>query len=151
MELASKDSCTDCGNCRLEQISKLNNISAVGKKCCGCTACVNVCPQKVIYMVENSEGFYYPKIVDKGCIECGLCIKSCPALNSGEFKNKTLVGYAATSQDITTSENSSSGGIFALIAREFLRNNSWVIGAKMESDYCLKHVANIGVQGVQTR
>ena len=72
MELASKDSCTDCGNCRLEQISKLNNISAVGKKCCGCTACVNVCPQKVIYMVENSEGFYYPKIVDKGCIECGL-------------------------------------------------------------------------------
>lgn len=31
MELASKDSCTDCGNCRLEQISKLNNISAVGK------------------------------------------------------------------------------------------------------------------------
>ena len=103
MELASKDSCTDCGNCRLEQISKLNNISAVGKKCCGCTACVNVCPQKVIYMVENSEGFYYPKIVDKGCIECGLCIKSCPALNSGEFKNKTLVGYAATSQDITTS------------------------------------------------
>ena len=28
MELASKDSCTDCGNCRLEQISKLNNISA---------------------------------------------------------------------------------------------------------------------------
>lgn len=141
MELASKDSCTDCGNCRLEQISKLNNISAVGKKCCGCTACVNVCPQKVIYMVENSEGFYYPKIVDKGCIECGLCIKSCPALNSGEFKNKTLVGYAATSQDITTSENSSSGGIFALIAREFLRNNSWVIGAKMESDYCLKHVA----------
>lgn len=62
-------------------------------------------------------------------------------MNSGEFKNKTLVGYAATSQDITTSENSSSGGIFALIAREFLRNNSWVIGAKMESDYCLKHVA----------
>ena len=96
---------------------------------------------KAIKKVRALIKKYNPDIVYKGCIECGLCIKSCPALNSGEFKNKTLVGYAATSQDITTSENSSSGGIFALIAREFLRNNSWVIGAKMESDYCLKHVA----------
>ena len=119
----------------------MNNINVIGKKCCGCTACVSVCPKKIIHMTKNNEGFYYPVIVDNNCVECGLCIKSCPTLNSDEFKSETIVGYAATSKDIKILENSSSGGIFALIAIEFLKDNSWVVGAKIDDNFCVKHTA----------
>lgn len=31
-------------------------------KCSGCMACYNICPQKCISMVEDEEGFLYPKV-----------------------------------------------------------------------------------------
>ena len=30
--------------------------------CCGCTACITICPAKCIAMVSDEEGFLYPKI-----------------------------------------------------------------------------------------
>lgn len=51
------------------------------KDCCGCTACISVCPHQVVSMCTDAEGFLYP-IVDKNkCIDCGLCNKVCPLLN----------------------------------------------------------------------
>lgn len=52
------------------------------KECCGCTACMAVCPQNAISMKENDEGFDYPYIDDDLCVGCLLCIKVCP------FKSK---------------------------------------------------------------
>ena len=49
--------------------------------CCGCTACTNSCPKSAITMVPDEEGFLYPKIDRKRCIECGACEKVCPVLN----------------------------------------------------------------------
>ncbi len=46
--------------------------------CCGCTACFAVCPQKAISMVEDDEGFEYPKINENKCVRCYLCMKVCP-------------------------------------------------------------------------
>ena len=48
------------------------------KKCCGCTACYSVCPVDAIDMVEDNEGFLYPKVNSTKCIKCGLCEKICP-------------------------------------------------------------------------
>lgn len=46
--------------------------------CCGCESCVQICPQKVITMSEDTEVFLYPKVDDKGCVNCNLCEKVCP-------------------------------------------------------------------------
>ena len=35
------------------------------KECCGCTACVHICPVKCITMQEDTEGFLYPVIEKK--------------------------------------------------------------------------------------
>ena len=38
--------------------------------CCGCTACMSVCPKQAISMIPDEEGFLYPKIDESLCINC---------------------------------------------------------------------------------
>lgn len=62
--------------------------------CCGCTACASVCPKKCISFCIDEEGFKIPKVDEEKCIDCGLCKKTCPALNSDfesvlDFEQKT--------------------------------------------------------------
>ena len=45
--------------------------------CCGCGACVAICPQKAIKMITNQD-FYYPFIDRNLCIQCKICLKICP-------------------------------------------------------------------------
>ena len=46
--------------------------------CSGCFACSSKCPVKAINMVQDNEGFYYPKVNEDKCVKCGLCLKICP-------------------------------------------------------------------------
>ena len=59
--------------------------------CTGCFACYNICPKKAINMAEDNEGFKYPVIDSKKCINCGLCTYICPnniKLNGKDFYNE---------------------------------------------------------------
>lgn len=47
-------------------------------ECCGCTSCYSICPNSAISMVEDEEGFEYPKINQSKCIRCYMCLKVCP-------------------------------------------------------------------------
>lgn len=47
-------------------------------KCCGCSACKNICPKNCISMVSDKESFLYSKIDTLKCISCNLCKKVCP-------------------------------------------------------------------------
>ncbi len=57
-----------------------------GKKeeCCGCTACYAICPKKAIHMVEDEEGFEYPRIDESICIRCYKCVNVCSFKICGE-------------------------------------------------------------------
>ena len=55
------------------------------EECCGCTACVAICPKQAINMIEDSEGFYYPSIDKKLCVCCYQCIKVCPIKEAKNF------------------------------------------------------------------
>ena len=47
--------------------------SVAPEDCCGCSACFNICPVQAITMQEDREGFKYPKIDERSCINCGKC------------------------------------------------------------------------------
>ena len=110
------------------------------KDCCGCGACVNVCPKSCITLVEDIEGFMYPQVDETACINCGLCEKICPINN---VKNDSLITpetYGCFNKNNEEVLKSSSGGIFSLLAKYFYRNNGVVYGAAFVDAYNVAHV-----------
>lgn len=100
-------------------------------ECCGCGACVNICPRKAIELCEDEYGYVYPKINKERCIGCNLCEKVCLYKNENKLnKNKICFAAAAKDDDITLS--SASGGMFYVIAVECLRNNFICYGCEMQ-------------------
>ena len=110
------------------------------KGCCGCTACMHVCPVKCIAMQEDEEGFLYPVIEEEKCIHCHKCEKVCPIPNIENLntKTETFVGY---SRDEAIRKQSSSGGIFSVVAEWILQEGGVVFGAAFDENFEVCHIA----------
>ena len=108
------------------------------ENCCGCHACYNICPRKAISMIEDKKGFKYPVIDKEKCIECNLCKNVCPILTkkTEKRKNKAWIMYNKNKKERI---NSSSGGIFILLAKEILLKKGVVFGACFDEFYNVHH------------
>lgn len=108
-------------------------------KCCGCSACYNICPKNAIEMVEDENGFKYPVVDKEKCINCGLCEKVCPIINQKKVNNEP-VAYACINKDERIRQESSSGGIFSLLAEFVLDKGGKVFGAAFDNEFNLEHI-----------
>ena len=110
------------------------------KGCCGCTACMHVCPVKCIAMHEDEEGFLYPAIEKEKCIHCHKCEKVCPIRNTDNLnrKTETFVGYNRNEE---IRKQSSSGGVFSVIAEWILEQDGVVFGAAFDENFEVHHIA----------
>lgn len=101
------------------------------KECCGCGACMNVCPKNAIRMVEDEVGFVYPVINPSSCVECGACKQVCGYQTQPQMQKSKSV-YAAASKDDDLLRKSASGGAFAVIAKNVLKDDGVVYGASLQ-------------------
>lgn len=115
--------------------------------CCGCSACLQKCPKKCIEMHEDAEGFLYPEINDDFCIDCGICYNVCPVRNQ-KPNCKPLAFYASQSKDETLRLQSSSGGIFSLLAEYIIRKGGIVFGARFNEKMELVHEYTETINGL---
>ena len=106
--------------------------------CFGCTACQSVCPTDSIEFVEDKKGFLYPRI-KTSCVNCEKCIKTCPA-NSPRDIQAPKVTVAMQNIDSHVLRNSTSGGIFSLLAKRTLSNNGSVYGVVYDSKFNAMHI-----------
>lgn len=107
------------------------------KDCCGCGACCLSCPQECISMSKDGEGFLYPKIKECDCIDCGLCESVCPIINSSleQGKSEAFAIYANQEQLV---KDSSSGGVFSVLAEAVINDGGQVFGASFDEEWQLK-------------
>lgn len=117
-------------------------IQIIDKRdCCGCGACASICSKGCISMYKDSEGFLYPKVNSEICVDCGLCESVCPCLNRKceNSIDENYRFYAARSSNEKDLSISASGAIFPLLAKEILRDNGVVFGAKWNDKWEVEH------------
>lgn len=116
----------------------MENVIENMNKCTGCGTCKNVCPVSAIDMQVDSTGFLFPLIDQSKCISCKKCSKACPVENSPE-PYPYSISYAAMNNDDKEREQSSSGGIFGLLAKYVIERRGTVFGAAYDHEYKVIH------------
>ena len=89
-------------------------------------------------MREDREGFLYPEADAERCCNCGLCDEVCPVINRRATKQPLSV-YAAKNRNDDIRRQSSSGGIFTLLAEKTLNENGVVFGARFDENWEVVH------------
>lgn len=113
--------------------------------CTGCEACSNICTHQAINMIRDDEGFDYPVINQKKCIDCGLCKQVCPVIHYDERQqyrhnyNDVQKAFAAKTINTVLRKISSSGGIFPTIATYILGHKGIVVGAAFDNSFNVYH------------
>ena len=85
-------------------------------------------------MSDDDSGCRKPDIDLGKCISCNLCKKICPNYNPLSYLEFDKKAYIAYYKNHSISAKSSSGGIFAALARHFLIDNGVVYGATIVSE-----------------
>jgi coenzyme F420-reducing hydrogenase beta subunit len=109
------------------------------QNCSGCGACMVSCPQKCIQMISDQEGFVYPVVDEKSCIDCDVCVKACPIINL-KSNNNTPISYAVINNSDKVRQESSSGGVFSIIANAVIQKGGVVFGASFDEKFSVKHI-----------
>jgi coenzyme F420-reducing hydrogenase beta subunit len=108
------------------------------KECCGCGACMNICPRDAIIMDIDKYGFYIPKIIQEKCIHCDLCNVICKRVNEKVCKENEVkfdIAYAGYLQLPKELLKSASGGFAYSIMRHYVKNGGVVFGVRYKNDF----------------
>ena len=110
------------------------------QNCCGCSACVAVCPKNCIEMKEDMEGFLYPEVDQSSCIHCNACDRVCPILNVKERKPFEQSAYIVQNKDVEVLRESTAGGAFTAIAKYVIHNSGVVFGVELNKNLEAHHI-----------
>ena len=101
--------------------------------CCGCGACVAICPHQCISFKADWEGSWYPYVDTTDCNNCGACKRVCPILNTENVSSDLpLQYYAAYLNHDDVRYLSSSGGLFYALAQYVINKGGVVFGARFD-------------------
>lgn len=119
---------------RLPQLADIHD-------CTGCMACVDSCAQKAICSYRGDDGHLYVRLNEDKCIGCLKCEKVCKGreLNKGCNDLKESSPFAAWTADSGLRIRSTSGGVFAAVAKRILQDGGVVVGSTFDGRHA-KHV-----------
>lgn len=108
------------------------------EKCIGCGACMQKCPAKAITLEPDEEGFLRPSI-NENCIDCKMCVKICPQNKEYQPSAEMQECYAVQLKDEKLLKQSTSGGVFILLAGYVIEKGGVVFGAAYDEKMVVRH------------
>ena len=129
-----------------------NTIEQIDKQqCTGCGLCAEKCPKGCILMVEDGEGFRFPKIDSTKCVECGLCVRSCPTTSASDtlYSKYGRSYYCGIIKDKEMLIKSSSGGVFGVLAEYIISIGGYVCGCIYTDDLEAVHTLSNRKQDIE--
>lgn len=128
------------------------NIEQIDKqRCTGCGLCAEKCPKDCILMVEDREGFRFPKINSSKCVECGLCMRLCPTTSAADvlYSKYERSYYCGIIKDKDMLIKSSSGGVFGVLAEHIINMGGYVCGCVYNDNLEAVHILSNQWQDVE--
>ena len=112
---------------------EINGLGKNACKCTGCGACAFICPVGAIEMQPDDMGAKQPVISGEKCVHCGKCMQMCSKIEAMNGV-QPAAAYAAFGSDAQMIQTSASGGVFAMLASDWIHTGGLVAGAVMELD-----------------
>lgn len=107
----------------------------LSKKCTGCGACATICPQNAISIKLDENGFYHYEIDKNKCVDCKICKNVCvDKIGTNANSLNKNENYIASSKNEKVFENSSSGGVAYIIAKNFIDKGYPICGVQYNAD-----------------
>lgn len=112
----------------------------------------------------DEEGFRYPHLDPASCSSCGQCLQICPMVAENyavirrypgpdDVEKMAQSGYphvfAAWNKDEAVRKESTSGGVFTLLAKQVIATGGLVAGAGLSDDLQLRHILVDTIEGLQ--
>ena len=131
----------------------MNYLKTTKDLCCGCMACVQVCPNKCIDALKDENGLLYSKLVRPGnCIDCQMCAHVCPMLKASSGSLKFLRAknaVSAVNKNVEIVKGSSSGGAFSAIAKAVAKDGEcYIFGAAFSDGFNVRHICVDGIEKI---
>lgn len=89
-------------------------------------------------MRKDEMGCLYPHVETSHCIDCGLCVRTCPFV-APAISLLPKKCYAAVHKDDGQRMRSSSGGVFIALASNIIAHGGVVFGAVFTEDWSVIH------------
>lgn len=119
--------------------TKEENFLCTQEMCVGCFSCYNACPVKAISMEPDKLGFMHPNIEEEKCISCRNCSDVCPVLSDRKEERSCYPEIYYAMADDKLRKQGASGGLFPLLAQQFIKENGVVFGAAFDEEMRLVH------------
>lgn len=115
-------------------------ILADKRKCTGCASCYSKCAKSAISMLPDITGFLFPVVNLDLCVECGICTKACPVIDTVPVNDIiSTSAFVIKHKDSRIRAESTSGGAFTAIAQGIINKGGIVFGAAFTSNMHVKH------------